>query len=47
MCTWFSILQNLNRGKVDPKEWQKGFDQAVEHIKFVFELYDMQVRGGR
>ena len=47
MCTWFSILQNLNKGKVDPAEWQKGYDQAVEHIKFVFELYDMQVRGGR
>ena len=47
MCTWFSIIQNLNRGKVDPVVWEKGYKQAVEHLKFVFELYDMQVRGGR
>ena len=47
MCTWFSVLQQLNKCKKDPEEWEKGFQRAVEHIKFVFELYDMQVRGGR
>ena len=47
MCTWFSVLQQLNKGKKDPEEWEQGFQRAVEHIKFVFELYDMQVRGGR
>ena len=47
MCTWFSALQHFNKGKVDTAEWEAGFQRAVEHIKFVFELYDLQVRGGR
>ena len=47
MCRWFSILQNLNKPKMDPKVWEYNLRQAEAHIKFVFELYDMQVRGGR
>ena len=47
MCTWFSLLQNLNKKHMSQEDWQKAYRRAVEHIKFVFELYDIQVRGGR
>ena len=29
------------------EDWQQAYNKAAEHIKFVFELYDMQVRSGR
>ena len=47
MCTWFSLLQNLNKKHMSPEDWNKGYRKATEHIKFVFELYDIQVRSGR
>ena len=47
MCTWFSTLQNLNPSRMETEEWQAGYKKAVAHVKFVFELYDMQVQGGR
>ena len=47
MCTWFSVLQNLNRKHMSEEEWNRAYKKAVEHIKFVFELYDIQVRSGR
>ena len=47
MCTWFSVLQNLHKKKIGATKWEEGYRRAVEHIKFVFELYDLQVRGGR
>ena len=47
MCTWFSVLQNLNKTHMSQEDWQKAYRRAVEHIKFVFELYDLQVRSGR
>ena len=47
MCTWFSVLQNLNKKHMSKENWQKAYNNAVEHIKFVFELYDTQVRNGR
>ena len=47
MCTWFSLLQNLNKKHMSPEDWNKGYRRAVEHIKFVFEIYDIQMRSGR
>ena len=47
MRTWFSLLQNLNKKHMSPEDWNKGYRKATEHIKFVFELYDIQVRSGR
>ena len=46
MCTWFSLLQNLNKKHMSPEEWKKGYRRAVEHVEFVFELHDIQVRSG-
>ena len=47
MCTWFSILQELRGSRKQTAAWQEGYRKAVEHMKFVFELYDLQVQGGR
>ena len=47
MCTWFSVFQNLSKQKVSATKWEEGYRRAVEHIKFVFELCDIQVRGAR
>jgi hypothetical protein len=42
MCTSFSQLQRLNGG-ISIERWE----EAVEHIKFVTELYEVQHKGGR
>ena len=47
MCTWFSALQNLNKTHTNKEDWKKAYNNAVDHIKFVFELYDTQVKNGR
>ena len=47
MCTRFSMLQNLNPSRKETAEWRGGYRRAVSHIRFVFELYDLQVQGGR
>ena len=47
MCTWFSLLQGWNRRRQPEAVWQEGFQKAVAHMKFVFELYEFQVQGGR
>ena len=47
MCTWFSLLQNLNKKHMRKEDWQRAYNKAVEHIKFVFELYEIQVNSGR
>ena len=46
MCTWFSALQNLNKKHMSRSDWQKAYNNAEEHNKFVFEFFDIQVRGG-
>ena len=47
MCTYFSTLQNLHKGRVSSKEFQREFKRACRHLAFVFELYELQVQGGR
>ena len=47
MCTWFSILQEFDQARKQTLAWQEGYRKAVAHIKFVFELYDLQLQGGR
>ena len=47
MCTWFSTLRNLNKGRVSAKDFEKKFKRACRHLAFVFELYELQVQGGR
>ena len=47
MCTWFSVLHYLNKKHMSKDDWQKAYNNAVEHIKFVCELYDIQVQPQR
>ena len=47
MCTWLSVRQNLNKKHMSKEDWQRAYNNAVEHIKFVFELYNTQVQSGR
>ena len=46
MCKKFSTLQNLSKATRD-EEWNQRYLEAVDHIKFVVELYRMQLKGGR
>ena len=44
MCSMFSALQNLSEL---PKEKEETWGEAREHIKFVVQLYRMQLKEGR
>ena len=46
-CTAFSVMQNLNRAKRDPKVVEKEMNEARGHMLFCIELYKMQIRAGR
>ena len=47
MCTWFSVLQAMNRGRMKKEDWEESYHKAVEHLKFVFEMYEEQLLSGR
>ena len=46
MCTAFSALQTLNRGAYSQGEWNEWVRQAIIHLDFCCELYEIQVRRG-
>ena len=46
-CTALSAIQNLNKGKRDPKVVQKEVQAAEEHMRFCVKLYLMQIRSRR
>ena len=46
-CTAFSQLQGLNNHKRDPEIVKKEFADACAHIKFCFEMYELQRKAGR
>jgi hypothetical protein len=46
MCKMFSQLQNLSKHRRGAG-WEESYVEAEEHIKFVVEIYRMQVEGGR
>lgn len=46
-CTALSQMQNINKGRRDPKVVQKEVDEAKRHVRFCIELYKIQVRSGR
>ena len=46
MCTMFSALQNLSKGR-RRHDWTARFTEAREHIKFVVSLYKVQWQEGR
>ena len=47
MCTAFSIIQGLNKGRMDPEKWDKMRKHGQKHLKFACELYKMQHSAGR
>lgn len=47
MCTWFSSLMGFNRARMDPETYRYNMDRAVSHLKFVFDLYAIQIEKGR
>ena len=47
MCTAFSTLQFLNRGKRDDQVVAQEYRKAVQHFKFCVSLYKLQVHAGR
>ena len=46
-CTAFSRLQALNKKRRPKSVIERELEQARQHIKFVVELYRLQVLGGR
>jgi hypothetical protein len=47
MCTAFSTWQYINRQKRDPSVVSREYVRAMVHIRFVMELYQLQMDGGR
>ena len=46
MCTAFSALQTLNRWAYTQEEWNTWVREAIVHIDFCCELYEIQARRG-
>ena len=46
-CTPFSLLQNINKERRDPKIVEAEIRAGEAHLKFCCELYFIQLRGGR
>jgi len=47
MCRMFSALQNLSKEKRDEEKWRREYVQALVHLNFCAELYEMQWQAGR
>ena len=47
MCKAFSTLQNLSKGRRDPQEFQAAYQNALMHLQFMCEIYEMQRAQGR
>ena len=47
MCTAFSIIQGLNKGRMRPENWDKMRKHGKKHLKFACELYKIQHSAGR
>ncbi len=47
MCTAFSILQGLNKARMDPVKWDLMWNKGVRHMLFAIKLYRIQAEAGR
>ena len=47
MCTAFSILQGLNKARMDPAKWELLWNKGVRHMLFAIKLYRIQAEAGR
>ena len=39
MCTAFSILQGLNKWRMDPDKWNALIEKGLRHMRFAMKLY--------
>ena len=47
MCTAFSSLQNMNVKSQGTDEWKAKMKEAISHMKFACEIYEVQISEGR
>ena len=47
MCTAFSVLQGLNKWRMDGKKWSALWEKGVRHIRFAIKIDRMQADAGR
>jgi len=47
MCTAFSLIQNLNKGKVDSCKVKENWRKAMIHLRFCLEIYQHQIDQGK
>ena len=47
MCTAFSTLQNMNRHKKNEDEWKSRMRDAIRHMEFACQIYELQISEGR
>ena len=46
-CTWFSVMQNMNCGKMDPEEVRIGTEQGRVYLRYAVDRYWEQMEAGR
>ena len=47
MCTAFSILQGLNKARMDPDKYEAMWNKGVRHMIFAVKLFRIQAESGR
>ena len=47
MCTAFSVLQGLNKGRMSKENWDAMWEKGIRHMRFAVKLYRLQVDSGR
>ena len=46
MCTYFSSLVNLSKEKMGERRFRQLYENALSHLKFACEMYEIQLRKG-
>ena len=47
MCTAFSMLQGLNKTRMDTAKWDALRNKRIRHMMFAIRLYRIQAEAGR
>ena len=47
MCTWFCTLMKLNKARMDPAKYEAERNRAIGHLRFMVELFQLQLDAGR
>ena len=46
MCTYFSNIMNLAKLRMAPGEFERRLEHAVDHLRFMFSLFELQISLG-